>query len=71
MIWTIYSGSIGILFLIVKLLNCRFHYLFDTTEPIEEPVPEESANPSPSKNDASCAPRLVWDRPKNLGFAEA
>jgi hypothetical protein len=69
-IWSIYSGSIGILFLVVKVVNCRFHYLFDTTEPTEEPVPEETEEPSPSKRETNGESKPKRDRPKNLGFTE-
>lgn len=39
-IWSIYVGTVGVVFLCIKVVNCRFHYLFDTTEPVVEPEKE-------------------------------
>jgi hypothetical protein len=35
---------VGVVFLCVKIVNSRFHYLFDTTEPILEPEKENGGS---------------------------
>lgn len=56
-----YCGAVGALFLGVKLLNIRFNYLFDTTEPI----------PEGEKGAAALEAEEVKAKSKNVGLNES
>lgn len=64
LIWSIYCGAVGVLFSTIKILNARLHYLFDTTEPIPEPVKDE---PKTSLEEIKTI-KTKKSRPRNLGF---
>jgi hypothetical protein len=66
-IWTVYCSTIGVIFLVVKVLNARFHHLFDTTESVPEP------NKADSSEDASAAAdekQVAAKKPRSVGLNE-
>ncbi|ODM97119.1 Pecanex-like protein 1 [Orchesella cincta] len=63
-IWSIYCGAVGILFSSIKILNARLHYLFDTTEPIPEPIKDDSK--ASLEEVKTVKPKK--SRPRNLGL---
>jgi hypothetical protein len=59
------------LFICLKIINARFHYLFDTTDPIEDPVKDEPlASPSSAK-ESSAEVKPKKESPRTVGIAEA
>lgn len=65
-VWSAYCGTIGVLFIILKTINARFHHLFDTTEAVQEPVVNDTSIPSPEDCDA----KSKKTRPRNLNIDE-
>ena len=36
LIWVLYCGIVGLVFVVVKVMNYKLHHMFDTSEVIEE-----------------------------------
>ena len=43
-VWTVYCGVCGVLFIVIKMINYRLHYMYDTSEMIEEESSENGAS---------------------------
>lgn len=48
-----YSGGIGVLFVLIKIINHRLHHMFDTSEVIEEESSEVEKSTDDKNDEAS------------------
>lgn len=67
LIWSIYCGTVGLLFSVIKILNARLHYLFDSTEPTPEPAKDE---PKASLEEIKTV-KTKKNRPRDLGLNQS
>lgn len=70
-IWSLYCGTVGVLFIVLKITNARFHYLFDTTEPVEQPMNEEPVTSPSSASDPCIGSKNKKEKSRNPDLAEA